>query len=163
MNKKGQGAMEYLMTYGWAILVVLIIGVALWYMGVFNVGTGGVNRASGFSKMKVADPTIQYSDSGNFFKFMIVNGAGTGVENVKANIIGGDHGCGMLLGIVNKTILVEGETTEVIFGIGNSTDPCTKSRGSAYLAQVQINYTQSIMGTVYQRSDTGIISGTVEQ
>ncbi|MEM4347143.1 MAG: hypothetical protein QW802_00965 [Candidatus Altiarchaeota archaeon] len=161
MNKKGQGAMEYLMTYGWAILVVLIIGVALWYMGVFNVGTGGVNRASGFSKMKVADPTIQYSDSGNFFKFMIINGAGTGVENINATIIGGDYGCNTT-GIVNKTILVEGETTEIWFGKCTGCS-CTKSRGSAFLAQVQINYTQSIMGTVYQRSDTGIISGTVEQ
>lgn len=27
-NKKGQGAMEYLMTYGWAIIVVMIAGLA---------------------------------------------------------------------------------------------------------------------------------------
>lgn len=33
---KGQGAMEYLMTYGWAILIVVIVGVALAALGVFN-------------------------------------------------------------------------------------------------------------------------------
>lgn len=26
MDKKGQGAMEYLMTYGWAILIVVVVG-----------------------------------------------------------------------------------------------------------------------------------------
>ena len=35
-NKKGQAAMEFLMTYGWAILVVLIVIGALAYFGVLN-------------------------------------------------------------------------------------------------------------------------------
>ena len=36
MNKRAQSAMEYLMTYGWAILVVLIALGALFYLGVFS-------------------------------------------------------------------------------------------------------------------------------
>lgn len=36
MKKKGQAAMEFLMTYGWAILVVLIAIGALAYFGVLN-------------------------------------------------------------------------------------------------------------------------------
>ncbi len=36
MNRKGQAAMEFLMTYGWAILVVLIAIGALAYFGVLN-------------------------------------------------------------------------------------------------------------------------------
>ncbi len=35
-NKKGQSAMEYLMTYGWAILVIVVVVGALYAMGVFN-------------------------------------------------------------------------------------------------------------------------------
>ncbi len=38
VNKKGQAAMEFLMTYGWAILVVLIAIGALAYFGVLNPG-----------------------------------------------------------------------------------------------------------------------------
>ena len=38
-NRKAQSAMEYLMTYGWAILVVLIALGALFYLGVFNPKT----------------------------------------------------------------------------------------------------------------------------
>lgn len=37
---KGQAAMEYLMTYGWAILVVIAVIAALYMMGVFRVGGG---------------------------------------------------------------------------------------------------------------------------
>ncbi|MFH2027836.1 MAG: hypothetical protein ABIJ08_01740 [Nanoarchaeota archaeon] len=36
MNRKGQAAMEFLMTYGWAILVVLIAIGALAYFGVLS-------------------------------------------------------------------------------------------------------------------------------
>jgi len=37
---KGQAAMEYLMTYGWAILIVIAVVVALYAMGVFRLGAG---------------------------------------------------------------------------------------------------------------------------
>lgn len=39
-HKKGQAAMEFLMTYGWAILVVLIAIAALYALGVFEGGGG---------------------------------------------------------------------------------------------------------------------------
>ncbi len=35
-NMKAQSAMEYLMTYGWAILIIAIVLVALFSLGVFN-------------------------------------------------------------------------------------------------------------------------------
>jgi hypothetical protein len=35
--KRGQAAMEYLMTYGWAILVIVIVLAALLYLGIFNI------------------------------------------------------------------------------------------------------------------------------
>ena len=39
-HKKGQAAMEFLMTYGWAILVVLIAVAALYALGIFDSGGG---------------------------------------------------------------------------------------------------------------------------
>ncbi len=38
-NKKSQAAMEFLMTYGWAILIVLIVLAVLYGLGVFNPNT----------------------------------------------------------------------------------------------------------------------------
>ena len=40
--KKAQSAMEYLMTYGWAILIVIIVAAALYALGIF---THGVHHA----------------------------------------------------------------------------------------------------------------------
>ncbi|MCK4327113.1 MAG: hypothetical protein KAW41_01415 [Candidatus Diapherotrites archaeon] len=51
--------MEYLMTYGWAILVVIIVGIVLWQSGVFGTGGGGV---SGFNRVRIED--YVYSSSG---------------------------------------------------------------------------------------------------
>jgi len=36
MREKGQAAMEYLMTYGWAILIIIVVIGALFAMGVFK-------------------------------------------------------------------------------------------------------------------------------
>ncbi len=36
VNKRGQSALEFLMTYGWAILIILVMIAALVYFGVFN-------------------------------------------------------------------------------------------------------------------------------
>ncbi|MBD3261078.1 MAG: hypothetical protein GF334_05250 [Candidatus Altiarchaeales archaeon] len=44
MNR-GQSALEFLMTYGWAILVLLVIMVVAWQMGLFNLG-GGIQPGS---------------------------------------------------------------------------------------------------------------------
>ena len=46
MFKKAQAAMEFLMTYGWAILVVLIVLAALFYLGIFTPSTPNVCIAS---------------------------------------------------------------------------------------------------------------------
>ncbi|RLC40838.1 MAG: hypothetical protein DRH44_08080, partial [Candidatus Coatesbacteria bacterium] len=78
IGDKGQGAMEYLMTYGWAILVVMIVGVVLWQLGVFGGAGGGVNRATGFTTIKCFDRTIQLKDSTNLTA-TFTNAAGTPV------------------------------------------------------------------------------------
>ena len=39
MNRKGQAAMEFLMTYGWAILAAVIVIGVLAYFGVFSPST----------------------------------------------------------------------------------------------------------------------------
>ena len=45
-HKKAQAAMEFLMTYGWAILIVLIVLAALFFLGVFSPKTANVCQIS---------------------------------------------------------------------------------------------------------------------
>jgi len=55
-NRRSQGALEYLITYGWAILIIVIIGGALFALGVFNPSSWTTNkRATGFSTVHVTD------------------------------------------------------------------------------------------------------------
>jgi len=49
---KGQGAFEYLMSYGWAVLVVIVLGIVLWQLGVFAPTT--TPRATGFVNVQPA-------------------------------------------------------------------------------------------------------------
>ena len=67
--KKGQAAMEYLMTYGWAILIIIVVVAALYAMGVFKVGKGTVPCSPCFSYFAYVD----YSDD----TLVIRNGART--------------------------------------------------------------------------------------
>ena len=54
-NLKGQAAMEYLMTYGWAILVVIAVVAALYGLGVFRIGAGTVKCSPCFSYFAFVD------------------------------------------------------------------------------------------------------------
>jgi len=40
------------MTYGWTILVVMVLGVALWQVGIFNMGGSMAPTTTGFSTLK---------------------------------------------------------------------------------------------------------------
>jgi hypothetical protein len=78
---KGQGATEYLMTYGFAILVVIIVGIVLVQSGVFGTQTEGM---SGFYKARVKE----YQIIGNNISLILVNTAGTTLRGVNVTITG---------------------------------------------------------------------------
>ncbi len=90
MGKKGQGAMEYLMTYGWAIMVVMIVGVVLWQMGIFKIGSGGKGQ-TGFSQVKVLDHTATGVGANTPFLVVFMNVAGVPI-NGTAQIITSTNG-----------------------------------------------------------------------
>ncbi len=48
VNTRGQAALEFLMTYGWAILVISVILIVAWQWGLFNIGGTVTPTASGF-------------------------------------------------------------------------------------------------------------------
>jgi hypothetical protein len=66
--------MEYLMTYGWAILVVIIVGVVLWQMGIFNPSGGTAPGNSGFGSVRPQDWSC--TSSSDDVQVQWVNGAG---------------------------------------------------------------------------------------
>ena len=81
-GRRGQGAMEYLMTYGWAILVVMIVGIVMWELGIFNMGSTSMT-SSGFGKIKpqIAASGLNADDS---FTGVFTNGVGTRITLVQS-------------------------------------------------------------------------------
>ena len=54
--KKGQTAVEYLMTYGWAILIILIVAGVLAYYGIFSPAGFLGPSARGFAQVNILSP-----------------------------------------------------------------------------------------------------------
>ena len=51
LNKRSQSALEYMMTYGWAILIIVIVAVILYSMGIFNPSSSITSTVTGFSNL----------------------------------------------------------------------------------------------------------------
>ena len=50
-SKRSQSALEYMMTYGWAILIIVIVAVILYSMGIFNPSSSITSTVTGFSNL----------------------------------------------------------------------------------------------------------------
>ncbi|MCL4376072.1 hypothetical protein M1558_01095, partial [Candidatus Parvarchaeota archaeon] len=49
LHKSAQSALEYMMTYGWAILVVVVVAVILYSLGIFNPSSSITTTITGFA------------------------------------------------------------------------------------------------------------------
>ncbi len=85
-QRKGQAALEYLVTYGWAVLAIVIIAAVLWYLGVFNPNRYASGKQSGgFSTMTVTDYTTTGTTTATV---QFGNAAGTTMNSISSSIDG---------------------------------------------------------------------------
>ncbi|MBS3093823.1 hypothetical protein J4456_04570 [Candidatus Pacearchaeota archaeon] len=93
-NKKGQAAMEFLMTYGWAILAAVIAIGVLAYFGVFTPGkyTSGtaIVTAPFYANAWNAKPagvTLELQNNGGeTFQIESVDITNCGIDTTKVNV-----------------------------------------------------------------------------
>ncbi len=90
MHKKGQAALEFLMTYGWAILVVLAAIAALAYFGVLSPNKFLPERCIIEAGSGLSCP--DHSVSGNNITLQIQNGAGFDMSNFTISLSDGCTG-----------------------------------------------------------------------
>ena len=102
INKRGQAALEFLMTYGWAILVVLVVIGALAYFGVLNPSILLPEKCTLTTGLSCKDHRID-SSTGNV-SLSLENGMGSGMYITKITLNGkgttyfnGDAGCNITL------------------------------------------------------------------
>jgi len=85
-ERKGQAALEYLVTYGWAVLAIVIIAAVLWYLGVFNPAKYQTGKQSGgFATLTVIDYTTSGTATADV---RFGNAAGTTINSITSTIDG---------------------------------------------------------------------------
>ena len=73
-SKKAQAAMEFLMTYGWAILVVLVVIGALSYFGVLSPSTLLPEKCTFPVSVSCTDHTVVGSASAGYVAVVLHKG-----------------------------------------------------------------------------------------
>lgn len=144
--RKGQSAMEYLMTYGWAILIVIVVAGVLAYYGVFSPGKLVGASVIGFSKVYVTQADF---NSAGVLKVMVENRVGEEINVTKlaANSIQSD-----IADVKLAAGAKSGWLTATFSTLAGKT-------GDAYNINVAIEYElTSAMGTPL--NSTGTIGGT---
>ncbi|MBW3019797.1 hypothetical protein KY334_00740 [Candidatus Woesearchaeota archaeon] len=127
--KKGQAATEFLMTYGWALLVVLIAISTLAYFGVLSPGRFLPEKCT-------VDPgfaCLDWSVTSTTTQLVLKNGAGEDLTNVTVTLTDGAS--------CNDTFVPAG-------GAWNNGDEftadfnCTLTSGASFSADISFDYTK---------------------
>jgi hypothetical protein len=82
IKAKSQASLEFLMTYGWAILIIIVALVIAWQMGLFNPK----NIESGYSGFWGVIPEDFSYNSGGLLRLSIQNEVGATITLRKINI-----------------------------------------------------------------------------
>jgi len=140
MKKKGQAAMEFLMTYGWAILAAVIVVGVLWYI------IGNPANLAG-NRFMISQPFVQkgVSISATTVSINVLNGASESVTVTGIDF--SDTACTDFAG--SQAINAGAEQD---FDIA-----CTMASGDRFNSDITITYTQG--SSTFEQTATGSVSG----
>lgn len=159
--KKGQAAMEFLMTYGWAILVVLAAIGALAYFGVLSPSKFLPSKCTLSPGFDIKD--CKASASG--FNMALYNGMGVDVKDVTVIInstAGSGVACNEALPGTAYGLLGNGAILSAVdLGAFCATEFGAADVGDTFDADISVIYTKQ--GESVSHTNTGKIQIKVEQ
>jgi uncharacterized protein (DUF58 family) len=147
--RKGQAALDFLMTYGWAILLIVLIAAALFVLGIFDIGSFIGNKAVGFTQ--VAVPAFKVASNGTL-TLQLQNQVGNPIRIDSINAT-----------YTNQTVSSAPSTN---LGVGQTSSTLNAgaftglSSGNSYVVTVRIGYTDRT--TQFNYVETGTLNGIVE-
>jgi hypothetical protein len=157
-SKRSQSALEYMMTYGWAILIIVIVAVILYSMGIFNPSSSVTFTSSGFSPF-----TVSSSLCNNLgYKIAIIAGPIPNnanyitINKVFVTSATGANTTTASYALTNPVTLKSGQSTTIL--IPNVA--CNSANIHYSLsAKIQYSYTASTLG-LQTINTTGTVAGT---
>lgn len=144
--RKGQAALDFLMTYGWAIALVVIIAAVLFALGIFDVSTFTGSRAAGFAGVAVSGWNLGTAGT---MSMKLSNQVGTQVRI---------DGVSVTIGTTTATLaglpvtLNTGQQSATLSTAAGSFGNLTA--GTGYTAKVNVNYTDTNANFAYTTSGT---------
>ena len=155
ITRSGQSALEYMMTYGWAILIIVIVAVILYSMGIFNPASSISSTITGFSATPVSNAICTANGI-----LRIAVGDTTGhrilIKNISATSNGKTEVFTPSSTVDPNPIITSGNT--YIFSVPN----VCPAAGTRFSASVNINYTEpTTLFSTSQYTSTGTVTGIV--
>lgn len=152
--------MEYLMTYGWAILVVMIVGIVMWQLGIFNPSGTQAITMQGFGAVKPQLSGTGLRSDGTFTgTFLNAGGAPIYIKQIGVTML--EPGTGTVTKPFTTAVGSETPANEHIAltlgGVNTQGTP-----GDGYGARVEIQYTVEIGDTTVTKKSSGTIRGSLE-
>ena len=153
VKSRGQAALDFLMTYGWALLLIVLVVGALFSMGIFDMGMFMGSRATGFAQVSVS--AWQLNTSG-YLNVRLRNNAGKDINVTSVNATmntlfvnyNGTNGAGV--------VIYTGKESASL-NLGNYLS--YPSKGSSYSVKLDIQYVD--LSSSFNYSDAGTLSGKV--
>jgi len=87
----GQGSLEFLMTYGWALLIIMVALVVMWQWGMFSIGEKVEPSSFGFWGLIIQQGNEFKLDQTGSFEASILNNVGANVTLLYYNATIFDH------------------------------------------------------------------------
>ncbi len=159
--KKGQAALEYLLTYGWAILIIIIVGASLYSLGVFSPGQWTGRRQTGFVQFRPND--FKLDDDGDLI-IVFNNQVGKRVEIQSINATYRGSPCDFDAVYSGEIYTSTTEALDIAPGIQYWTilDCATSADiGASYTIDVNFHYLDPESGLSH--IDSGTLFGAVEE
>jgi len=145
---KGQSALDFLMTYGWALLIMALVIAGMFALGIFDTGSFVGTRATGF--VQVSPVGWRVAPDGSL-TVMFKNNAGTDIVITQMNAT------------LDTTTITNSTAISIANGEQSGTIPIgsfpSRAASNSYTVKVTIAYNDSTTGFPY--TDAGTLSGKV--
>ncbi|MCL5016714.1 MAG: DUF2341 domain-containing protein [Candidatus Parvarchaeota archaeon] len=148
--RRSQSALEYMMTYGWAILVIVIVAAVLYSLGIFSPSSSLSTTVTGFANTPVS--SAAFTNNGGL-AFSVGDLVGYPIEITNVTEI---TASGSKITILPNITVSPSQTKVIIIPKAFS----SSTQGSHESVSLTITYTEP--GQVFQGpyTSTGTVSGT---
>ncbi|MFH1056148.1 MAG: hypothetical protein V1744_08655 [Candidatus Altiarchaeota archaeon] len=159
-SSRGQSAVEYLLTYGWALIVILVVGVVVWQLGFLELGRNVTPDKRGFSQVTPLDWGMSQT---GVLSVVVQNNAGTLVDLDASGTIAkvtvgfsGDGSCDPLVGSIPPGFRPGATTTITFTGCKLASNA---EIGNYYKVDLTIAYANPASGL--DHASNGVIWGPI--